>query len=193
MAIDFAGAEKKIRQAEFFVGHLEYLSKQPSRRGLGDPEHLEFFFSASLTAARSVYYVLSDSGGGTFQKIFSEWYRNLKEQQSFFKAMKDLRDDDVHRASTATESLPKYVEADFGRHESPYYRSAVYNAALFGPRPTIEEQNPDGEKVRAHGLTSSIGLYTKQEGKYVEAGTACRQFIGLLRSLLIVAREADPT
>jgi hypothetical protein len=153
MAIDFAGAEKKIRQ--------EYLSKQPSHRGLGDPGHLEFFFSASLTTARSVYYVLSDSGGGTFQKIFSEWYRNLKEQQSFFKAMKDLRDDDVHRASTATESLPKYVEADFGRHESPYYRSAVYNAALFGPRPTIEEQNPDGEKVRAHVLSASASTSSK--------------------------------
>jgi hypothetical protein len=52
MAIDAAGAEKKLRQAEFFVDHLEYLSKQPSHRGLGDPEHLEFFFSASLTAAR---------------------------------------------------------------------------------------------------------------------------------------------
>jgi len=77
--------------------------------------------------------------------------------------MKDLRDNDVHHASTVAESLPKYVKADFSRHESPYYQSSSYNynAALFGPSPMIEEQNPDGEKVRAHGLTSSIGLYIK--------------------------------
>jgi hypothetical protein len=184
-----ARAEKKLRQAEFFVGHLEYLSKQPSHREPGNPEHLEFFFSASLTAAQSVYYVLAHSGRGIFQKVYSKWLKNLSEQQSsFFKKMKKLRDNDVHHASTVAESLPKYVEVDFSRHESPYYQPSFYNAALFGSRPMIEEQNPDGEMVSGHVLRGSIGLYIKQEGKYVDASTACRQFIGQLRSLLGVVK-----
>jgi hypothetical protein len=82
-------AEKKLRQAEFFVGHMEYLSKLPTHRSHGNPEHLEFFYSASLTAAQSVYLVLEDSGGGRFQKVYSKWRKNLSEQQySFFKKMK---------------------------------------------------------------------------------------------------------
>ena len=185
-----ARAEKKLRQAEFFVGHMEYLSQQPSHRGPGNPEHLEFFFSASLTAAQSVYYVLVHSGRGRFQKVYSKWCKNLSEQQcSFFEKMKDLRGSDVHHASTSAESLPKYVAADFSQHASPYYQSPFYNAALFDPRPMIEEQNPDGEKVRGYILRGSIGIYIEQEGKYIDASTACRQFIAQLRSLLGVVKD----
>lgn len=178
-----ARAEKKLRQAEFFVAHLEDLSKQPNYRSPADPEHLEFFFSASLTAARSVFYVLNESGGGQFQKVYSKWYKNLNEQQSFFDNMRDFRDDDVHRAATDAEPLQKYVEADLSR-QAPYYQTSVHNAAIFGPRPMTEAENPDGAKVSGYALSGSLGLYIKQKGKRVEASIACRQFIGLLRSLL---------
>jgi hypothetical protein len=183
-----ARAEKKLRQAEFFVAHLDDLSKQPNYRSPADPEHLEFFFSAALTAAQSVYYVLNHSGRGAFQKIRSKWYKNLNEQRSFFDKMKNLRDGDVHHASTDAEPLPRYVEADLSR-QAPYYQSSIHNPALFGERLVIEEQNPDGEKVSAHELGMSIGLYIKQKGKYVAASTACRQFISLLRSLLDAVRN----
>ncbi len=183
-----ARAEKKLRQAEFFVGHLEDLSKQPHHRSPGDPEHLEFFFSASLTAAQSVYYVLNHSGRGAFQKVRSKWYKNLNEQRSFFDKMKNLRDGDVHHASTDADPLPKYVEADLTR-QAPYYQSQFHNAAIFGERPMTEAENPDGEKVSGYVLSGSVGLYIKQKGKYVAASTACRQFIGLLRSLLGAVKD----
>ena len=116
--------------------------------------------------------------------------KNLSEQQySFFEKMKYLRGSDVHHASTSAESLPKYVAADFSQHASPYYQSPFYNAALFDPRPMIEEQNPDGEKVRGYILRGSIGIYIEQEGKYIDASTACRQFIAQLRSLLGVVKD----
>jgi hypothetical protein len=103
--------------------------------------------------------------------------------------MKVLRDNDVHRASTITESLPKYVAADFSQHESPYYQPPFYNAALFDPGRMIKEQNPDGEEVRGHILRGGIGIYIQQEGKYIDASTACRQFIDQLRSLLGVVKD----
>jgi len=61
-------------------------------------------------------------------------------------------------------ALQKYTEGDRGRDQSApyYYQSGAYNAALFGPRPTIEEENPDGTKVRANALRGSVGLYVER-------------------------------
>src|SRR6266705_3956662 len=50
--VDIAGAEKKIRQAEFFLWHLENASKE-YRHEVGNTEPMEFYFSACLSAAQS--------------------------------------------------------------------------------------------------------------------------------------------
>jgi hypothetical protein len=70
---DIAGAEKKLRQAEFFLGWLEQTSKEIAYQGAnpgrsGEPEHLEYYFSACLSAAQSVYYVLDATGGPKFKE-----------------------------------------------------------------------------------------------------------------------------
>jgi hypothetical protein len=59
-----------------------------------------------------------------------------------------------------------------------------YNAAIFGPRPQAEYQNPDGTMVRATSLRGSMGLYIDLEGAKVEATAACTEFIAQLRSLI---------
>jgi hypothetical protein len=103
-----------------------------------------------------------------------------------------MRGQDVHLATTGAEALPKYVEGDRYRGESPYYYQH-YNAALFGPKPTIEEENPDGTRVRGNLLWGSVGLYVKRQGRYIEATTACREFIAQLRSLVeAVAAVGQP-
>ena len=56
-----AGVEKKLRQAEFFLGHLEQATREMVNDVARDPERLEFFFSACLTAAQSAYYILDES------------------------------------------------------------------------------------------------------------------------------------
>jgi hypothetical protein len=94
-----------------------------------------------------------------------------------------MRAKDVHFATTGAEALPKYVEGDRHRGESPYYYQH-YNVALFGEMPTIEEDNPDGTKVRGSFLRGSVGLYVKRQGRYIEVTTACREFIAQLRSLV---------
>jgi hypothetical protein len=45
-------AEKKLRQAEFFLDHLRN-SRMPGR----SDETMEFYLSASLTAVQSAFYV----------------------------------------------------------------------------------------------------------------------------------------
>ena len=61
-AADIAGSEKKLRQAAFFLAWLEQQSSTPlSGNPLANANHepLEYYFSACLSAAQSVYYILS--------------------------------------------------------------------------------------------------------------------------------------
>jgi len=71
----------------------------------------------------------------------------------------------------------------------PYYQPAVYNAALFGPRPVIEQTNPDGTTVSGSTLRGTVGLYIEKDGRSIEAVTVCQEFISQLRSLLDAVKE----
>ena len=75
--MDIAGAEKKLRQAEFFLGWLEHMPKEmanalASLHG-AYAEPLEFYFSACLSAAQSVYYILYETGGAGFKNLQKNW------------------------------------------------------------------------------------------------------------------------
>ena len=175
--IDIARAEKKLRQATFFLGCLEAASREPITRP--DPtderaEQLEFYFSACLTAAQSAYYVLDETGGVVFNEIQKRWRCQLGEPAgSRFGRMIGMRGDDVHRARTKTDPLQKFVP-------EPLNRYSVY----LGWDATVEAENPDGTKVRGSVLRGAIGLYIEQEGRRIEAADACREFIDQQRSLL---------
>src|SRR5436189_3637148 len=134
-------AEKKLRQADFFLRHLESASREV--RGSGpNPEALEFYFSACLTAAQSAYYVLDGAGGGSFKETQRDWRLGLPEtERSRFGRTIGLRDDDVHLATTPTAPLPKYVEEDRSRY-------TVSHVPMLGPEAVVEMENPDGTKVR---------------------------------------------
>jgi len=194
--IGIAGAEKKLRQAAFFLAQLEHATKdyQAHWRGEANNEHLEFYFSACFTAAQSIFYILDKTGGAEFKKVHHDWRMSLKNdaERHSFNNMMGLRDSDVHYGRTGAKPLAKYIEDDPMRTESPHVsRSSIFhNAALFGPQPVIEEENPDGTKVRGSVLIGAVGLYLDRDGRTVEATTACREFIDLLRSLLEATKPA---
>lgn len=192
---DFAGAEKKIRQAEFFLAWLEGAPEEIARqRSHGDPERpepLEFWFSACLSASQSVYYVLYETGGTKFKKIQQDWRNSLKNPAGpRFGRMIGLRDNDVHFAKTGTEPLQKYIKDDNRGTGFPYHQPLVRNAALYGHDEVLEMENPDGTKVGGSILRGTVGLYLDRDGGQVEATTACREFIEQLRSLVDATRAA---
>lgn len=201
-SINIAGAERKLRQAEFFLGWLEHAPREIAReRFSGIPErteHLEFLFSACLSAAQSVYEVLMKTGGPKFYQLQKDWQKGLKNDgRSQFKWMKRLRGEDVHFASTPAKPLQKYIEDDHWSREFAYQQPLFRSAALSGPAPVIEEINPDGRKVsgsslRGSSLRGTVGLYIKFDGRIIEATTVCRAFIEQLRSLLDVTKAAFP-
>jgi hypothetical protein len=195
--VDIARAEKKLRQAEFFLGWLEHTSREEMVKHLanprsGNPEQLEYLFSACLSAAQSVYYIIEKTGGANFKQMQKEWRRRIPDGDQFGR-MIGLRGDDVHLGETGAEPLPKYVK------EEPWNRSAFgtyynsYNAALFGPEPVFEHVNPDGTKVVGSVMRGSLGLYLDWGGQRVDASTVCRKFIRLLRALLEATKTAFGT
>lgn len=194
MPINLPAANSKLLQAELLCAHLRVLpgeialSMRP--RAGGDYRlPLEAFFSASLNAARSCFFILARTGGPPFKYVASQWKRTALDEQgrARFNFMLALRDRDVHFGEMDAETLPKMMELDM-RHTGAYVQ---HNAALHGWSATAEHTNPDGTTVRASALQGTVGLYIEIGGSMVEATTACIEFIGQLRSLLQAAEVAE--
>jgi hypothetical protein len=176
--MDRAGAEKKLRQASFFLRGLR-IASDDRQGGTADPEHLEFYFSACLSAAQSAYYVLDETGGATFKNAQRVWRSRLSaSQRSNFGNMIGLRDNDVHRAQTDAQPLPKYA----------IERPSLMRGFVGGGT-EVEMENPDGTKVRGPVLRGTLGLYIEQQGQRVDVITACGEFITLLESLVVEAAK----
>lgn len=65
--------EKKLREAEFFLFHLQQREKYP----LGNAEELDFLLSAFLSAARVVDYRLRHEQGEPYKAWRKEWDEKL--------------------------------------------------------------------------------------------------------------------
>jgi hypothetical protein len=168
--LDITGAEKKLRQAAFFAEHLRFASREPA----ANPEHLEFYFSACLGAAKSVYNVLRTTGGIRFKTGERAWRgRNPPDEVARFDEMKKRRDKDMHFAETRTEALATAAAADLDTH-----------TYLVGLSVDVEVTRPDGTVVRGPFLQGVTGLYIKQQGHTVDAVQACQAFIDQLQGLL---------
>jgi hypothetical protein len=185
MAIERAAAQYKLKQAEILLAHLRTLPQQIAldlRRASSCMDHellLATYFFACLGAARSVFYILSNSAGPQFKQRESHWRNHVLDQvgRAFFHRMTILRDGDVHYGEVAAEALGTMIPIEDG---SLYN---LHNAAIFGPAPQAEHANPDGGVVRASGLQGSAGLYIEVDGRRVEAAAACSRYIEQLISL----------
>ena len=118
--VDIDRATKKLRQAEFFLGHLIDASRAWSGnpRAQGDAaEQLEFWFSACLSSTRSAHQVMRSTWGEGFARVENEWRRRLERPAlARFRRMLDMRDDDVHRATTPTQARQRFVPDEPSRY-----------------------------------------------------------------------------
>lgn len=191
MAIERAAAQYKLKQAEILLAHLRTLPQQIAldlRRASSCMDHellLASYFFACLGAARSVFYILSNSAGPQFKQRESHWRNHVLDQvgRAFFHRMTNLRDGDVHYGGAATEALGTMIPIEDGSLQN------FHNAALFGPAAQAEHVNPDGGVVRAPGLQGSASLYIEVDGRRVEAAAACSRYIEQLRSLIAATED----
>jgi hypothetical protein len=192
MGTDCAAARYKLRQAEILLAHLRTLPEQIApelRRASSGMDHkllLATYFFACLGAARSVFYILSESAGRAFKQAETDWRNNALDQagRTFFHRMTNLRDRDVHYGEVNAEALRNMIPIADGS------LTVFGNAALFGPTPEAEYVNPDGSVSRAAGLQGSAGLYIEVDGKQVEAADACARYLDQLRTLIAALEGA---
>src|SRR5438034_11603134 len=166
-------AEKKLRHAKLFLWHLEQATAKSFTEG--ESGELEAYFGAAMNDAKSAFYVLHHAKA-PFQNAQRQWRATVgTEETEFFDKMKDLRDDDVHSGDAKAQRLQTFIDADDWRlrHESAPHAFAsrfFHNAGLFGPRPVMEVQKPDGEVLRASSIQGAIGLYIEgDDGQPLDA------------------------
>src|SRR5216684_688637 len=70
--MDVSIAEKKLREARFFLDHM----RVQEGRAAGDREVYDFFLSAFLSASRSVLLRLEEARG-PFAKVFLPWRKTV--------------------------------------------------------------------------------------------------------------------
>jgi hypothetical protein len=138
MPTDFDRADEKLRQAELLCDHLRWQSAKIARdmrRAAGRERDYQFvletFFSASLNAVQSAFFVLDETGGPAFKQIYSEWRGQLLDQsgRTRFNALMNLRGRDVHFGVLPSEALAKMIPME--DHGALYGNE--HNAAILGP------------------------------------------------------------
>ncbi len=191
MPFDLKAARNKLRQARLLLAHLEALpqeiARDMARAGSRDYQlELETFFSACLSASRSVFYVLNESRA-EFKPIEQHWRNHVLDESGRrrFNAMLNLRDNDIHFGETGAEALPTMMEMEINPWPGTHY-----NEGLFGPPPTLEHTAPDGKIVRARALRSTFGLYVDVADSRMDAAAACAAFIGQMETLVRAVEAA---
>ena len=160
---EVAKVSKKLREAKFFLGHMS----QSAGSTRLDHDHLEFYLSAFLSAARSVTHFFERKQQKTW---WSQWKANRTskspEDLRLLNHMTNQRDNEVHEegadVSHQVEDVPvSKIETASSLH-------AAY-APSFG--------EPFGEV--------KIGMKVYHfilAGKPVPVIETCRRYVGLLES-----------
>lgn len=157
-------AEKKLREARFFLGHLREEEGQAVRP---EPEAFDFYVSGFLTAAVSVIYALRYENRGSFDHWFSRWKKALpSEDAKLLRRVWGERDAEVHETG-----------ADIVREQRAIRPELVMGFHIVAPL------HP--------GTTLATGTWVYVDEHYFDTGEQrvaaidlFRQFLGLLDRLL---------
>ena len=100
MTTRFDAAEKKLREAQFFAGKID------AARTAHDPEcneSIDFYLSAFLSAARSIWHVLKAEAPTVFPQWCNEWLaRQSQEERNTFDAIRTGRNHSLKEGTQPT-------------------------------------------------------------------------------------------
>jgi hypothetical protein len=108
--MDIDKAEKKVREAEFFLGKM----RQEERDAFGgNQEPFEFYLSAFLSAAATVPECFRHGQDPRASRFKQDWVGQLKpEQKLLYNRLGKERDAEVHRAASSRKA--KTEKKEFG-------------------------------------------------------------------------------
>jgi hypothetical protein len=157
---DIGRVEKKLREAEFFLG----LMRKREAYALGDPEEFDYLLSAFLSATRSVDWRLRHVQPVLYPGWRPTWDASLSTAQKVLvKFFVDDRNEEVHGGgSDRRENLvPLGVEMKGAE--------IVALVRLPAPRP---------------GAIAASEYYFRVDGAERSATEACAEYVALLRDML---------
>ncbi len=159
--------KKKLREARFFLQHLQRRATAPPP---ADPEDFEFFLSAFLSAARSVTFALQNEENEKYNAWFPAW-RDLRDSkdQDLLKFMNDQRVSAVHRKGADVSLDWEYIPMTEVRNNDRSH--PAYGFHYFAP---------PGTPVPKVGRS----VYYFELGGQTKAVDTCTRYLALLDDLV---------
>jgi hypothetical protein len=177
------GVDKKIREAEFFLG--EYSKR--AVLAFGDPEPADFYLSAFANAAysidaRTAHIFESQFGKGTFKPWLESWRLTLPPADgALIKFFVIDRGAEVHASGTSL-AMDVVMEPFSG-----FYEDASGRLEVFAPPVTLgvpeEERTP---KIGRRKYTFTI------DGQTWDAFDACSAWLKLEKQMVAHFRASFP-
>jgi hypothetical protein len=166
--MNIASVEKKLREAEFFLGHM----RRCEGRIVGSLDEFDFLLSAFLSAARSVDYRLRHEHGAAYAPWRATWDSTQQpDDQRLIKFLVDDRNVEVHESGSKRDERM----SAFGVHMEGSEVAGFI--PLPGPRP---------------GAIAKSDYYFAIDGTEHKATDACGRYVGLLRRMVEAFAAASP-
>lgn len=160
---DIGKVEKKYREAQFFLGKLW----ERARIAGGDPDELDFWLSAFLSAGRSVDYWLRHEFPASYPHFFRTWEAALPTDCKDLPAfIHDDRADEVHEGGS--QRIESHVSIPFSRTYKDAGGTVTIVAPIGAGPPYIFR--PRREYV-INGMKEDVRL-------------VCKRYLDLLRKLI---------
>jgi hypothetical protein len=171
--------QRKLREAQFFLGRLRRESGQPVRN---EPEAFECYLSAFLSAAQSVTWALQKEATAQYDEWFPAWHDGLPEEdRRLLKFLVGQRVAEVHRTGSEVELAWEYVPI----RQLPWTEGERAHPA-FG----IQSAVPPGTPKPRIGILR----YSFQDpSREADVVTACDKYVRLLEQLVHAFIAAHPS
>jgi hypothetical protein len=160
------GAQRKLREAQFFYNQLVGASGEPFR----------FYFSAFIQAARAVTWIMKSEEPDKYEKWLPTWEARLGEDdRQLERVSNELRLDEAKRGGATI--LIEWAWAE--RVIDPQVeKSARYAAELFMRRFNVQRD------VNTHGVNTRRDVKTYQPRHLLadrsEVTSVCKQYLSYL-------------
>jgi hypothetical protein len=169
---------RKLGEARFFHQHL--MNMRQGRTATYQPEAFGYYFSAFISAARSVLWVLHHEEKEKWEAWEPAWKSTLNdEERKFLKFTNELRLDEVKRSGA-----DKIVEwEDVAIHE---LFSANFDLERQHPAYGMSRSSPSVALLRGEGDLSAAATvrrrayYLEQENGKEEVTALCERYLSFL-------------
>jgi len=159
--------QRKLHEAQFFYRHLVAERERTSRK----PGAFEYYFSAFLSAARSVPWRMEKEEKEKYLAWRPTWEEKLtSEERKLLKFTNELRVDEVHRAGADTIVESEEIAINELLSSSPYQHPA------YSMRSSAPPGLPSAKARPAY--------YLKHPNGKAEVTAMCKQYLDYLEKLV---------